>query len=498
MRPTAFLTSNRAQVPLPMPTAPIRPDPGAIPAESRTDRRRPWQRTWFWPLVLFAIVFAVDEGSPNGMESDSVGAVPTAVSMVMYHTINLDHFRGHLVARIALVSSHGHIYPFYPWVTSLFAVPWVLADLVLNKIGIGSGPLGLLRFTNNWEMQAFSMAVVVAATSVVIYWTAMRVLTLDEPRRRRWAFGVALGFAFTTPAWSTASRSMWDHGPSMLCLSVALLCALRAREGLPGFTGMGLALGMAYTVRPTDSLPVIILGLWVLGWHRRGFLRVVGGALIPLCVFVIVNLSTYHQVLPPYFAQDQSFRITPSYFDAFAADLVSPGRGLLVYVPLVGLSVAGVVILRRSHSLSPFWIAVTIVPVALLLLLASFKVWWAGDAYGPRFFTDVMPFFVLLALPAVDHIAQHRFERNSLVVAVVSIAFVWSLFVEVQGATLRSSWCWNVEPVSINAHPNNAWNWADPQFLRGIRVLIWGPDRSSEVVRAGVITIGCPVESVRP
>jgi hypothetical protein len=347
-------------------------------------------------------------------------------------------------------------------------------------------------------MQAFSMAVVVAATSVVIYWTATRVLTIDEARRRRWAFAVALGFAFATPAWSTASRSMWEHGPSMLCLALALLCALRAREGLPGFTGMGVALGVAYTVRPTDALPVIILGLWILGWHRRHFLHVVGGAVIPLSIFVIVNLSTYHQILPPYFTQDQSFALTSTYFDAFAADLVSPGRGLLVFVPLVGLSVAGVVLLARSHSLTSFWIAVATAPVALLLLLSAFKVWWAGDAYGPRFFTDLMPFFVLLALPTVDHIAQHRFARNTLVVSLVCVCLVWSLFVEVQGATLRSSWCWNSEPVSIDAQPNNAWNWADPQFLRGIRVLIWGPDRSSEIVRAGVITIGCPVEPVRP
>jgi hypothetical protein len=458
-----------------------------------------WQGRLFWPLAVFAIVFAVDEASPNGMESDSIRAVPTAVSMVLYQTINLDHFKGHLVKpHIDVVVSHGHIYPLYPWVTSLFAVPWVFADLVLNKIGIGSGPLGLLRNTNNWEMQAFSMAVVVAAASVVIYCIAIRVLTVDVTRRRRWAFVVALGFAFATPAWSTASRSMWEHGPSMFCLAVALLCALRAREGLTGFTGMGLALGVAYTVRPTDSIPVIILGLWVLGWHRRHFLRFAAGALIPLGIFVVVNLSTYHEILPPYFGQDQNFAFSATFFDAFVANLISPARGLLVFVPIVGLSVAGVVLLHRSHTLSPFWIAVAIVPVALLLMLSTFKIWWAGDAYGPRFFTDLMPFFVLLALPAVDHIAQHRFERNTLVVAVVSVCLVWSLFVEVQGATLRSSWCWNAEPVNIDVRPNNVWNWADPQFLRGIRVLIWGPDRSSEVARAGVITVGCPLEPVRP
>ena len=38
---------------------------------------------------------------------------------------------------------------------------------------------------------------------------------------------VALAFAFGTSAWSTASRSLWQHGPSMLLLGLALLAQLR-------------------------------------------------------------------------------------------------------------------------------------------------------------------------------------------------------------------------------------------------------------------------------
>lgn len=37
-------------------------------------------------------------------------------------------------------------------------------------------------------------------------------------------------FAFCTSAWSTGSRALWQHGPSMLMLSAALYLILSARE----------------------------------------------------------------------------------------------------------------------------------------------------------------------------------------------------------------------------------------------------------------------------
>jgi hypothetical protein len=83
-------------------------------------------------------------------------------------------------------------------------------------------------------------------------------------------------------------------------------------------------------------------------------------------------------------------------------------------------------------------------------------------------------------------------------VALTVAALVWSVAVEAQGAILRSAWCWNNEPVEVDTHPSNLWNWSDPQFARGIRTVIWGPDRGSEFTRDGVDLLGCPTEPVRP
>ncbi len=484
--------------------------------------------------VLAAVVFAIDLASPSGMTADSIRAVSVAVSMVHNHSLSLDRFQPLPDPGYAVTVVNGHTYPLFPWAVSLFAVPWVIADDLLHKVGLTEGSVAMVRSGHDWGLQVISMAAVVAAATVVVYFIALRVLRLQPPsRRRRWSVLVALTFALATPAWSTASRAMWQHGPSMLCIAVGLLCALRAQAGQRGWAGMGAAFAASYAMRPTDSIIIIVMGLWVLLAERRHLLAVVAGAVPPLAILVVVDLIYYHQPLTPYYTGGQAFDVSGTMAVALAGNLVSPARGLFIFCPLVGLSVAGVVVRWRAGELTAFWKALAVIPVVHWVVISAFKHWWGGDSFGPRFFTDLMPVFVVLALPAVDVLARWltpsrqrtgpgrsdpgqadsaegvdvdggsagdppRLAWRRVAVALAVAALVWSVAVNAQGAVLRSAWCWNNEPVNVDTHPSNLWNWSDPQFARGIRTLVWGPDRSSELRRDGVDLLGCPTEPVRP
>jgi hypothetical protein len=343
-----------------------------------------------------------------------------------------------------------------------------------------------------------------------VYFIALRVLRLHPAaRRRRWAVAVALAFALATPAWSTASRAMWQHGPSMLCIAVGLLFALRAQAGQRGWMGMGAAFAASYAMRPTDSIVIIVIAGWVLLAQRRHLVAVVAGAVPPLAILVAVNLAVYHQPLSPYYTGGQSFDVSGTMAVALAGNLVSPARGLLIFCPLVVLSVIGVVVRWRAGELTAFWKALAVIPVLHWIVISAFKHWWGGDSFGPRFFTDMMPIFVALALPAVEVVAgrlaagtgdrpplSHRFRRALVIFTIV--ALVWGFVVEAQGAVLRSAFCWNSVPTAVDTHPSRLWQWNDAQFDRGLRVLIWGPDRGSEFIRDGVDLYGCPDEPVRP
>jgi hypothetical protein len=81
-------------------------------------------------------------------------------------------------------------------------------------------------------------------------------------------------------------------------------------------------------------------------------------------------------------------------------------------------------------------------------------------------------------------------------VGACALALVWSVFVEVQGATIRSAWCWNNEPTDVDVHQSKIWDWSDPQFLRGARQVVFGP-RYHELARDSVDLYGCPTLPLR-
>jgi len=465
------------------------------------------RRAWAWPAIIFVVVVGVDLASPSAITADSIFGVRVAYSVVHYHSIGLNHFSP-LVGPAADLQTVGHhVYPLFPWTVSLFAVPAVVILDGLHRIGIGPGAAWYLVGGRDWRIQIWSMAVVVGATTVIVYSIARRVLVaLPDGQRARWSAGVALVFAFGTSAWSTASRSLWQHGPSMLFLSLAIVFALRASAQEAGgasaaWVGLGAALAGAYTVRPTNTIPLVVLGGWVVLTRRRAIAAVVAGAVPVAAVFLVVNRVAYHAWLPRYFRASSNFAVTGRVAEAFVGNLVSPSRGLLFFCPLVMLAGWGVAMQIRHGWRSPLWIAFAVIPVLHLCLISAFKQWWGGDSYGPRFLTDMMPFFVVLALPAVERLArpaQLSSSRRAWLVSMTAGLVLWSTFVQAQGATLRSAWCWNAEPVNVNLHPSHIWAWSDPQFLRGARRLVFGPARGSELRRAGVIDVGCPVEPVRP
>lgn len=472
--------------------------PAAAPAASRA--------RWALPVAVAVVVFGVDVACPSGMTADSIRAVGVGVSMLHWHTIALDHLRPLVDPGYAITTVHGHAYPYFPWAVSLFALPWVAGFDVLHKLGVGQGSVALERTGHDWELQVVSMAAVIAAAAVFVYATACRLLPgLRRGAARRWAAVCALVFVFTTPVWSTAGRSMWQQGPSILCLSAALFFAVRADQGERGFAAMGAALACGYAVRPTDAVPLGVLMLWVLVAHPRRLWAAVAGAAGPLAVFVAVNQVAYGQPLSPYYTAGQGFALSRRFAVALAGNLVSPARGLVWYFPLGLLAVAGVVVLVRGGRFTRLWQALCVIPVVHWVVISAFKHWWGGDSYGPRLFADMVPVLTVLAMPAVGWLVERApprrtvpRRRHQVAVAATVVAGVFGLAVNAQGAVLRSAWCWNSEPTNVDTNPSRLWDWSDPQFLRGVRRLVWGPDRHSELVRDGVDLIGCPVEPVRP
>jgi hypothetical protein len=406
-------------------------------------------------VVVAVVSFVVFSMSPVRLETDSFWVVFTARSLVAHGDVDLDeyheivdHGTGFQVERY-----EGHTYYEAPLATSLVAVPFVAVASLLD------GP-GLDRRLVEGHAQPLDgvIAAVVAALT-----TALMFLVLSRLTTRWWiALLSTVAFAFGTQVWSTASRVTWMHTPSLLCLAAALLVAQRTSRTGRGVVALGAILGLAYFVRPTNVVPLLVFGIWIAFRGRHALLRYASGAGAVFVAFFLLNLALYGRPLQPYF-RGSRLTLSPRLVEALAGNLVSPSRGLFVFVPIALVAVYGFLLKRRDGTLGALDLAVAASAVGYWLVVSMFPSWWGGWAFGPRFLTDIAPFLAWFLPPVFARIAQHR--RIALGVVVATL-LVLSIAIQARGSLAESTIEWNWHPTDIGSDRARVWDWSDPQFLR--------------------------------
>jgi hypothetical protein len=464
---------------------------------SETGARRVARR-WLPLLALFAVTYVVFHQSPvTNPFGDSELTMPTAASLVHTHDLTVDEYTTpHVATHYANREIGGHRYNYFPWTVSLFAVPQVVVTDALGAIEGEPQTDALIDADELPRLELTAAALVCALAAVVVAVMAQERLRSGSTRTRRW-LGVAVGavFAFGTSMWSIASRSLWQHGPSVLCGAVALLLATRlaaddpdgtswARPAMRRAAELGAVLALGYTVRPTNAVPALLVAGWLGLRHRRALVPFALGGAAVMVPWFVVNQASYGELLPPYHAGSR-FSFHGAYLQAVAANLFSTGRGLFVFSPVAVLAVIGFILSIRSTR--PIrrattdrgdgleWVCAAVVVLSLLVVSGLSERWWAGHTYGPRFMSDTLPYLALLALPAVDRLGALAWSGGGAAKAALAgtaLAVAVSVVVHWQGATLYTTACWNGAPLNVDVHPSRVWSMGDPQVTRGVRVII--------------------------
>ena len=356
----------------------------------------------------------------------------------------------------------GHVRYFYPPGASVLSVPFVAA---LNLAGISSTDTRRGYAQDREErMQGMIAGLVTALTAGLLFLLAAR--WLDPPR----AAALALAAAFGTSLWSAASRAVWSHTWAVFLLAAALVHLARAtREGgrlRPVL--LGTLMSWMYFARPTMSLSIVAIGLWVLLQEPRRVPALAATGLAWLALFVAFAKSTSAGWLPPYYLQSGAF--DPGRLPAgLAGLLVSPARGLLVYSPVL-LVVAWLLVRHRPAGPERLPAAVGAGLVgAQILLLSAWPMWWGGLAFGPRMLTDLVPWFVLLGALGWRAARDRGRSFGRFGGAVAAILLAASVFQHGLAAWSRSPWAWSVTPDNVDQHPARLWDWSDAPFLRPFR-----------------------------
>jgi hypothetical protein len=317
--------------------------------------------------------------------------------------------------------------------------------------------VGRVTGTESTSWMNLADAIMVGATGVVVF----------ETLRRR---GVSHRIAVTTTALMIVGTpllayALTDFSEPGVALMIAL--AVLGVDGVSRRTqlaamGVGAAVGGSILFR-TDSLVLIALPVVValLAISRRKVYESVlfaAGAAPLLFVWAWYNVARFDN---PFAGGYRYQHFTHPFFSGVYGLTLSPGRGVLVYIPLLLVAFAVIPTLRGTELTLGF------LAIALLVLRVVFYArWWAwygGSIWGPRFLVPVVPAFA----PAIA-VALDRWRRSVWVAAAVVASVAMALL----GVWLTPHWEHN--PYFLNEPPVHGGAQAimahdtDPAYVRAV------------------------------
>ena len=272
-----------------------------------------WQRVLgAWWLLAF-VVGAVFALSPvrDATDNDPAFGPLTAHALVHTGSPSLDGFGAAVLIGHPIVVTDGSLDPgavvtavgapgweqlqaavedpdvdvldYFPWPAALLSVPAVVATDAWAALT--GAPDSAQRLAEHDFVLAHTLSASLVVLGAVLVFRAIGMTVLRAPlgRRRVLANAAALVVALGTSAWSVASRALWQHTPSLLVLSVALLCAVHIDRVASGA-------GRCRAARPDEpAMPAsssqrgggFRFDPWVVGLGAAGIGAAVVGAALP-------------------------------------------------------------------------------------------------------------------------------------------------------------------------------------------------------------------------
>jgi len=376
------------------------------------------------PLVLglFAVLFSIYLLTFSGVyhSSDEMSMLAATDSLARRGAWNIELLRW-MGEQQGSFGPDGHLY-------SRKGIGTTLAALPLTWVALQS------RLLPNVQTAMLTNGVITAITGVLVY------LLL---RRLRYGYSVsllaALAFGLATMAWPYArylfSESLAGLG---LMMSFYFLVRFRDRQDPASVLWAGAGLGIALLSRLNNAIVAPFLGTLLLVYlyrqHGRDWRRWVKPVILyGLPVLAALAITGWYNWLrfgspltSGYLPQE---RFATPFFEGLYGLILSPGKGIVWYNPILIAALVGWPALSRRHLAEALLVAAAV--LSNLAFYAPWYLWWAGHAWGPRFLVAILPFAVLALAPALEATSRHR----TLALALGALAVI-SVAVQILGVTV--------------------------------------------------------------
>jgi hypothetical protein len=217
--------------------------------------------------------------------------------------------------------------------------------------------------------------------------------------------GVVWILLFATPLFAYGLL-LFSHALVAACLFGAWALLFALRESALFDAGAGALIGLAVASEYTAVFPAIVIMAALVAERRWGRLARVVAAGAPFALL----LATYHQAAfgsvlrTPYFyeklpeyrqvARSGFFGLHGPSIRTLARLLFDPGRGLLVFSPVLIATIPAFAAARR-HLRPAAWWTLTAIPASIILIYSGYPNWHGGWNVGPRYIVAAIPFLVL-------------------------------------------------------------------------------------------------------
>ncbi|HXD34519.1 MAG TPA: hypothetical protein VN643_25595 [Pyrinomonadaceae bacterium] len=428
---------------------------------------------WFLATAILIVAVIVFWLSPVRQITDSKYSMLLSQDLLKFRSFDLKHYAisdAEVKEHTQLLKVGDHIYYYPPAGGPVLSVPFVA---VMNALGVNAAnPDGTYRLRGEIAMQAILAPLLMGLLASIFFLTARLILPIT------WSVLIALGGAFGTQVWSTASRALWSHTWEILLLGVAIWLLLAAETGRQKLRPILLAtvLSWTYFSRPTATIPILAITIYMILSRRRWFWPYAITGAIWAALFGLYSWIHFRHYLPNYYRENVIFS---NPWLILRGSLFSPARGLFIYVPVTLVVFYLIARFRKDITLPRMtWLSLGVV-LGHLLVLTSLQTWWGGGCYGARLTTDLVPWFVLLAILGVSAMLKWRerigvaWSRPALVVplALGAVLLAFSVFANARGAIAIETakwedWRWQRPPLERDT--SAFWNWRYPQFMAGL------------------------------
>ncbi|GAC1407284.1 MAG: hypothetical protein NVSMB52_20590 [Chloroflexota bacterium] len=338
--------------------------------------------------VFFLSLYLLTGSSDLGGNGDTDLRYQTTQAIVDFHRLWIAHPMW-LDTRVAL-GRGGHLYAFYGPGQTLLMIPlYVVGKVIAHHLGL---PYGITTLYASRSLDLF----LGAALATLFFVIARNIFSV------RVALLLTLLFGAGSTAWPDAQSAL-EQTQVSLCLLAAVWALYRysvsERRLRRWLVLTGMFAGCAVCTRYDAVIFVLPYPVFLYILHERdASWRRFSVALITLCVsvlpwLVLVFAWNYARFGSPFRTGLHEQTLGEPVIVGVTNLLLSPGKGLLWYLPVIALLPWAV---RHFRTRQPALFALFASSVSIAVLFYANVLYWHGDpAWGPRYLYVVVPYFIL-------------------------------------------------------------------------------------------------------